>query len=58
MNNLEYREAKKDCFCRGCDILLEKGTKMVATYSHRNRGQYIFFCVECIKQMNDLINKE
>ena len=58
MNSLEYREAKKNCFCRGCDVELEKGTKMIATYSFRNRGQHIYFCIECVKEMNGLIYEE
>lgn len=54
---MEYREAKRDCYCRSCDDLIIRGTKVIAMYSHRNKGQHIYLCVRCVNQMNELINE-
>lgn len=57
-DNFEYRLAKRDACCRGCDETLKKDKDMlIATYSFRNRGQYIYFCEDCVKEMCKLINK-
>ena len=54
--DFKFRLAKRDCYCRGCDKVLKRDTDMLlATYSFRNRGQYIYFCVDCVKEMNKLI---
>ena len=57
MSNLNFRKAKRDCFCRGCDRLLEKNLDdLVSTYSFRNRGQHIYFCISCVREMFRLLN--
>lgn len=54
--DIEYRLAKRDANCRGCDKILEKDKDMmISTYSFRNRGQYIYFCKDCVLLMNKLI---
>ncbi len=52
---IEFREAKRDAFCRGCDTNIEKGDHMVTTYSRRNRGQNIHFCVDCAKEIGRMV---
>lgn len=49
------RPAERNAFCRGCDEVIEKGQDMVSTYSWRNRGQYIHFCLDCAKIISKLI---
>ena len=51
---IELREAQREAFCRGCDRAIPKGRKMVATYSFRNRGQHIFFCLDCCMTIGQL----
>lgn len=53
---IDLREAKRNCYCRGCDVVIQRGETMIATYSSRNTGQYIYFCIDCVKEMNKLIN--
>lgn len=54
--NINYRLAKQDCYCRGCDKLLEKGKDHVISFhSYRNNGQYIKLCKECVEIMSNLI---
>lgn len=56
MNIPEYRLAKQAAYCRVCDRALLKGIDyMVSWYSHRNRGQNIHICPECVKTLNMLI---
>lgn len=45
--------------CRGCDKEMQAGVDMVLyTYSHRNKGQHIFFCKRCVRTMNKIIDKD
>lgn len=56
MNNpIEFREAQRDAFCRGCDAKIKKGEHMVTTYSWRNRGQNIHFCVACAEEIGEMV---
>ena len=54
-DEIERREAQRTCFCRGCDKELKKGTEIVYTYSIRNRGQSIIFCLDCAKIIGELV---
>lgn len=54
--SIKYRQAERQAICRGCDKELNKGDMMIATYSFRNRGQHIYFCRDCVKLMNNLID--
>ena len=54
--DIEYRPAKRGAICRGCDKTLNKGDMLISTYSFRNRGQYIYFCKDCVVSMQNLIN--
>lgn len=54
MDDIVRRKAERNAFCRGCDRTIKKGTDMVTTYSFRNRGQSIHFCVKCAKQIGEL----
>jgi len=54
MTSIEQRDIERTGFCRGCDIQLEKGTPIIYTYSHRNRGQSIIFCLDCGELIGDL----
>lgn len=51
------RLCERKCFCRGCDKPLDKGTEIIFTYSWRNRGQNIMFCMNCATQIADLLDK-
>lgn len=57
MNNIQLRPIQRKGFCRGCDERLEVGTYIVYTYSHRNRGQNIVFCMDCAKEIGKLAEK-
>lgn len=48
------REAERDAYCRGCDAVINKGEKMISTYSFRNRGQHIHFCPKCANLIGEL----
>lgn len=41
--------------CRGCDIEIKKGELLVYTYSSRNRGQSIMFCIPCARSIGGLV---
>jgi uncharacterized protein YlaI len=60
MNDIKFRLAKADLYCRGCDREVKRNKEwVIATYSFRNRGQHIYFCYDCAKKISDLItNKE
>jgi len=53
-----YRPMEKHGVCRGCDNDLPKGTKVIATYSRRNRGYWIFLCKDCINTMKKLVDDD
>ena len=55
---ITYRLAERDAICRGCDDTLKKGTPLIYTYSTRNRGQNIFFCLECARKIGDLADTQ
>jgi hypothetical protein len=40
--------------CRGCDECMPKGTEVVSTFSWRNRGQNIYFCIPCAQIIGQL----
>lgn len=48
------RPVERNAFCRGCDCVIPKGTDVIATYSIRNRGQHIYFCLPCAKDIGQL----
>lgn len=53
---MEYRLSKRDSYCRGCDKTLKRDKdRIMAMYSFRNRGQYIYFCKDCVLKMNSLV---
>lgn len=41
-------------YCRGCDKPMPPKEEVVATYSLRNRGQWIYFCLGCAKKIGEL----
>lgn len=45
---MEIRPAQREAHCRGCDKIIRRGEDMFATYSSRNRGQSIYFCLTCV----------
>ena len=55
-NEIERREAKRTCYCRGCDKALHKGDEIIYTYTFRNQGQNIIFCLDCAKIIGELSN--
>lgn len=52
--DIKRREAQRDAFCRGCDKTIKKGEDMITTYSFRNRGQHIHFCLSCAKVIGEM----
>lgn len=53
---MEYTLMQRDGFCRGCDKQLNAGTdKAVKFYSHRNRGQNIIICGDCVELMYEVV---
>lgn len=44
---IERRKAGRDAYCRGCDAVIQRGEEMVSTYTFRNNGQSIHFCLTC-----------
>jgi len=48
------RKAQRDSNCRGCDKDLVKGDDIIYTYSMRNRGQNIIFCIDCALMIGEL----
>lgn len=54
--DLTRRPIERTAYCRGCDKEMSKGEEVVSTYSWRNRGQYIYFCLKCAKDIGELAN--
>lgn len=52
------RPAQRNAFCRACDKTVDKGEEIIYTYSMRNRGQSIIFCLDCAKTIGELSNDE
>lgn len=48
------RKLQRTAFCRGCDKEMKSQTDVIATYSFRNRGQHIYFCLDCAKLIGKL----
>ncbi|MGZ2448534.1 hypothetical protein ACVIRO_001288 [Rhizobium ruizarguesonis] len=48
------RLTERPAFCRGCDDEMPKGTPIVTTFSWRNRGQHIHFCITCAETIGKL----
>jgi hypothetical protein len=48
------RQTERSAFCRGCDTEMPKGTEIVSTFSWRNRGQHIHFCLPCATKIGEL----
>ena len=58
-NEIEKRKIKRDGFCRGCDKeLIRDKDEVIYTYSFRNRGQSIIFCMDCAKKIGELANQK
>lgn len=51
---IERRPCQRSAYCRGCDSVIGKGQEMVSTYSWRNRGQHIHFCLGCAEVIGGL----
>lgn len=51
---IERRQAERKAYCRGCDKTIQRGEEIISTYSFRNTGQYIHFCLGCAKLIGDL----
>jgi uncharacterized protein YlaI len=49
------RKLQRTAFCRGCDKKMKSGTEVISTYSFRNRGQHIYFCLDCARIISELI---
>lgn len=59
MSKPEFRLAKQNSHCRVCDkVITAKIDTMVTWYSHRNRGQNIHICPECVVDLYNLIQEE
>jgi hypothetical protein len=55
---MQFRVAQRDCYCRGCDKQLKRNVDSgIFMYSMRNRGQNIMICVDCVKSMNTLVDE-
>lgn len=54
MKEIERRGLKRPAYCRGCDKKMYVGEDVISTYSIRNRGQHIYFCLDCGKLIGDL----
>lgn len=52
---IQRRQAERKAYCRGCDKEIQRGEEMISTYSFRNTGQYIHFCLDCAKLIGDLV---
>ena len=58
IGEIEARKAERDCFCRGCDKKILKNTEpIIYTYSHRNRGQNIIICHDCLIDCVEAMSK-
>ena len=52
------RKVKRDAYCRGCDTELRRDVdECIYTYSWRNRGQSILFCLDCAKIIAGLLKE-
>lgn len=51
------RKVERESHCRGCDKTLFKGNVIIYTYSHRNRGQNIIFCMSCAELIGKLVEE-
>ena len=52
-----YETMQRDGFCRGCDTALYRNVDMaIKFYSHRNRGQSILLCTDCVRKMSSIID--
>jgi hypothetical protein len=51
---IERRPAQRTAFCRGCDKKIAKGDDMISTYSFRNTGMWIHFCLHCAEKIGEL----
>ena len=57
--NIDYRLAKQNSFCRVCDKTNRRGKDMVIyIYSHRNRGQNILICEDCARKIEAIVEGE
>ena len=54
---IKLRQAERSAYCRGCDKEIAKGEMMVSTYSRRNRGQHIHFCLDCTENIGELVKE-
>lgn len=54
---IQLRPAERTAYCRGCDKELLKGELMISTYSSRNRGQHIHFCLDCAEEIGRLVKE-
>ena len=52
------RNVERHCFCRGCDKKMNPGEEAIYTYSFRNRGQHIFFCLDCADEISNLVKND
>lgn len=57
-NDIVRRQAQRPANCRGCDKDLVVGEDIIYTYSMRNRGQNILFCLDCAKLIGELTKDE
>lgn len=57
MSKPNLRPAERTAYCRGCDKEMHKGEPLVALYSWRNRGQSIFFCLDCAEEIGGLVKE-
>ncbi len=55
---IERRQIERKGYCRGCDKTLLKGETIIYTYTFRNRGQSIIFCLKCANIIGGLAGKE
>jgi hypothetical protein len=53
--SIEYRQCKNSsgAMCRGCDKKIVKDEYMIYMYSHRNCGQNIMICLDCINDIRE-----
>lgn len=55
MSDIVKRKLQRVAFCRGCDDEMKSGTEVISTYSFRNRGQHIYFCLNCAQTIGTLV---
>lgn len=51
MSNFNQYEVQQSAKCRGCSIMIPKGTTVLHTYTTVGKGMHIFLCDECVLEI-------